>query len=135
MNFMPTSIDTSDKTSEGYKLVSEFVIIMAVVFVYGTYLVISHSDSMIGFVFLAVAAIFSAVIFTQQYMAVIFERSLIERIERIDVDTLAKIEEGIRNKLLSGKNSKNGLVQLEKELDKHTKGKKGLKKGTKPNKK
>ena len=115
-------------------ILKDLVIIMAVVFVYGTYLVISHPDSMIGFVFLAVAAIFSAVIFTQQYMAVIFERSLIERIERIDVDTLAKIEEGIRNKLLSGKNTKNGLVQLEKEIDKHTKSKKGPKKGSKSKK-
>ncbi len=135
MNFMLATIDTTDRSSVGFKLVTEFVILMAVVFVYGTYLVITHPDSMIGFVFLAVAAIFSAVIFTQQYMAIIFERSLIERIERIDVDTLAKIEEGIRNKLLSGKSSKNGLVQLEKEIDKHTKGRKASKKGSKPKKK
>ncbi len=132
---MQNTLDTTAKSSEGLKLVSEFVILMAVIFVYTIYLVTSLPDSVIGFVFLAVAAIFSAVIFTQQYMAIIFEQSLIERIEKIDVDTLARIEEGIRNKLLSGKNSNNNLAQIENELDKHSKAPKRTKRGSKPNKK
>jgi Ca2+/Na+ antiporter len=131
---MQNTLDTTSKSSEGLKIVTEFVILMVVIFVYATYLVTQHPENMIGFVFLAVAALFSFVIFTQQYMAIIFEQSLIERIEKIDVDTLAKIEEGIRNKLLSGKNSNNNLAQLEKELDKHSEDPKGNKKGSKPKK-
>ena len=39
-------------------------------------------------------------------------------VEKIDIETLAKIEQGIRNKLLSGKNKDLDLSQLNNELNK-----------------
>ena len=118
MNSMLGTTDSSGKSSEGIKLVIEFIVLMVVIFIYAIYIVLTHPESMIGFVFLFVGAIFSFVIFTQQYMAVVFERRLIEKIENIDVDTLARIEKGIRNKLLTGKNKNNVLAELKDELDK-----------------
>ena len=118
MNSMLGTPDSTGKSSEGIKLVIEFVVLMIVIFIYAIYIVLTHPESMIGFVFLFVGAIFSFVIFTQQYMAVVFERRLIEKIENIDVDTLARIEKGIRNKLLTGKNKNNVLAELKDELDK-----------------
>ncbi len=107
-----------EKTAESLKLVGEFVVIMIVILAYGTYLATTHPKSMIWLVFLFIAVMLTAVIFTQQYMSIIFERNLIEKIEKIDVDTLARIEACIREKLLTGKDQKNGLKELERQLDK-----------------
>lgn len=107
-----------EKTAESLKLVGEFVIIMIVILAYGTYLATTHPESMIWLVFLFIAVMLTAVIFTQQYMSIIFEKNLIEKIEKIDVDTLARIEASIRDKLLTGKDQKNGLKELQRQLDK-----------------
>jgi hypothetical protein len=107
-----------EKTVESLKLVGEFVVIMVVILAYGTYLATTHPESWIWLVFLFIAVMLTAVIFTQQYMSIIFERNLIEKIEKIDVDTLARIEASIREKLLTGKDQKNGLKELERQLDK-----------------
>ena len=119
-----------EKTSEGLKLVGEFVVMMFVILVYATYLATSHPESWIWLVFLFVAAILSIVILTQQYMSIIFERNLIEKIEKIDVDTLARIEANIREKLLTGDTNNETLENLEKELEKAEKNLKGNNKKT-----
>jgi hypothetical protein len=51
-------------------------------------------------------------------MSIIFERNLIERIEKIDVETLAQIEENIRDKVLTGENEEEALRDIELELEK-----------------
>jgi hypothetical protein len=114
-----TDIELSpEKMAESLKLVGEFLILILVILIYATYLAISHPETWIWLVFLFVAVILSIVILTQQYMSVIFERNLIERIERIDVETLAKIEENIREKLLTGESDDEALRDFELELEK-----------------
>jgi hypothetical protein len=107
-----------EKVAESLKLVGEFLILILLILIYATYLAVTHPESWIWLVFLFVAVILSIVILTQQYMSIIFERNLIERIERIDVETLAKIEESIRDKLLTGDTDGDALKDFEIELDK-----------------
>jgi len=118
MRFQMAAVDVPpEKTAESMKLVGEFVVMMVVILAYGTYLATQHPSSWIWLVFLFVAVILTAIIFTQQYMSIIFERNLIEKIEKIDVETLARIEASIREKILSDKDKDEGLKELKRELD------------------